>query len=97
MRIELLYFEDCPHWETAHQRLARVATARGLKVTRRLVATAEAAEAIGFRGSPTILIDGRDPFALGDEAVGLFCRVYRTPHGPAGSPTIAQLQEALDA
>lgn len=97
MRIELLYFEDCPHWETAHERLAQVATARGLKVTRRLVTTAQEAEAIGFRGSPTILIDGRDPFAVGVEPVGLSCRVYQTPRGPAGSPTIVQLREALDA
>lgn len=97
MKLELLYFDDCPNWEVAAQRLDAVAARRGLVVERRIVATAEEAEAAGFRGSPTILIDGRDPFASGDERFGLTCRLYATPDGPAGSPTIEQLEAALDA
>lgn len=57
--------------------------------------TLEAAQRVGFRGSPTILVDGRDPFASGDEPVGLSCRVYATPDGPAGAPTTDQLREVL--
>lgn len=97
MKLELLYFDDCPNWEVAAQRLDAVAARRGLAVERRIVATAEEAEAAGFRGSPTILIDGRDRFASGDERFGLTCRLYATPDGPAGSPTIEQLEAALDA
>jgi len=97
MRIELLYFEDCPNWKVADERLREVTSRRGQVVSYRLVATPEEAEANGFRGSPTILIDGRDPFATGDEPVGLSCRVYQTPDGLAGAPTIAQLEDALDA
>src|SRR3546814_2402303 len=67
MKLELLYFDDCPNWKIAAQRLNAVATRRGLLVERRLVATAEQADAARFRGSPTILVDGRDPFASGDE------------------------------
>lgn len=96
MRIELLYFDDCPHWRTADERVRAVAEARGLDVTRRLVTTPAEAEAARFRGSPTILVDGRDPFASGDEAFGLSCRLYQTPEGPAGSPTAAQLEAVLD-
>jgi hypothetical protein len=55
----------------------------------------ETAEAIGFRGSPSILVDGIDPFARGDEPVGLSCRIYQTPAGPAGSPTLEQLRAVL--
>lgn len=99
MNIELLYFDGCPHWKTADERLAQVAARRGLSVAEhRLVTTPEEAEAAQFRGSPTILIDGRDPFASGDEATfGLSCRVYQTPDGPAGAPTIEQLEAALDS
>lgn len=97
MNIELLYFDGCPHWKTADERLAQVAARRGLSVEHRLVTTPEEAEAAQFRGSPTILIDGRDPFASGDEAFGLSCRVYQTPDGPAGAPTIEQLEAALDS
>lgn len=97
MRIELLYFDDCPHWKIADERLHAVASARGLEVVHQLVTTPEEAEATRFRGSPTILVDGRDPFAAGDEPVGLSCRVYQTPDGPAGAPTFSQLEEVLDA
>lgn len=97
MNVELLYFDDCPNWRTAAERLEEVAGRRGLSVERRIVATPEEAEAVGFRGSPTVLVDGEDPFASGDEPFGLACRVYQTPDGPAGSPTIEQLDAVIDA
>ena len=49
----------------------------------------------GFRTSPTILLDGRDPFASGDEPIGLGCRVFRTEDGVQGSPTEAQLRDVI--
>lgn len=96
MRIELLYFDDCPNWTTADERLQEIAAARGLEVEHRLVTTPEEADRSRFRGSPTILVDGRDPFARGDEPFGLSCRMFQTPDGPAGSPTLEQLEAALD-
>lgn len=97
MKLELLYFDGCPNWKIAAERLDDIATRRGLAVERHIVATAEEAEAARFRGSPTILVDGRDPFASGDEPFGLACRVYQTPDGPAGSPTAEQLEAVIDA
>jgi hypothetical protein len=49
------------------------------------------------RGSPTVLIDGRDVFATGDEPIGLSLRVYRTDRGLAGSPTFEQLHDLVTA
>jgi len=46
----------------------------------------ETAERIGFHGSPTILVDGRDPFAGGAEPVGMTWQVYRTEQGAQGAP-----------
>ena len=97
MKLELLYFDDCPNWQVAAERLDRIAARRGLSVERRLVTTPEEAEAARFRGSPTILIGGEDPFASAEEPFGLACRVYQTPDGPAGSPTTEQLEAVLDA
>lgn len=97
VKLELLYFDDCPNWKVAAERLDAVAASRGVVVVRRVVGTAEEAEASRFAGSPTVLIDGRDPFASGDGRFGLACRVYNTPDGPAGSPTVAQLEAVLDA
>ena len=98
MRVELLYFDGCPNWEVAERRLADALRALGrddVAVERHLVATVEEAEELGFLGSPTIRIDGTDPFATGDERVGLACRVYVTADGIGGSPDTAQLVTAL--
>ena len=67
-----------------------------LPIEHRLVRTEEEAERVSFRGSPTILIDGVDPFAEGDEPIGLSCRIYRTPDGYAGSPTLEQIAALLE-
>ncbi len=96
MDIALLYFDDCPNWKVAEERLAAIAAERAdLEVTRHLVDTLEEAERVGFHGSPSILVNGVDVFAEPDAGVGLSCRVYRTPDGPAGAPTVEQLRAAL--
>ena len=52
---------------------------------------------MGFHGSPSILVDGVDVFAEPGAGVGLSCRIYRTPEGLAGAPTLDQLRAKLDA
>jgi len=98
--IALLYFDGCPNWQVAETNL-RVALnqvdAPDVAVRRRLVCTVEEAERVGFLGSPTILLDGTDPFPAPGAVPGLSCRVYRTDAGLAGSPTVEQLVEALGA
>lgn len=96
MDVTLLYFEGCPSWETVDAFLSVLADEFEFTVTRRQVTSPEEAEEFGFRGSPTILVDGRDVFAEGHEPVGLACRVYQTPDGgPAGAPTLDQLRAVL--
>jgi hypothetical protein len=93
--VTLLYFDACPSWRLADERLRDLAAEFDLTITRQKVETPDAAARWGFRGSPTILVDGRDVFATGDEPVGLSCRLYQTPNGPAGAPTVDQLRAAL--
>ena len=93
--VELLYFDDCPNWRLADRRLRDVAGRLGLDVIRTSISTAAEAAAANFRGSPTILIDGVDPFADDTEPVGLSCRRYMTTDGFAGAPTIEQIEAAL--
>ncbi|MDQ3709583.1 MAG: thioredoxin family protein [Actinomycetota bacterium] len=95
MDVTLLYFDGCPNWQTAAARLTALADELDLTVTRRQITTPEQAEEVGFRGSPTVLVDGRDVFAVGHEPVGLSCRVYETPDGSAGAPTLEQLRAVL--
>lgn len=96
MEITLQYFEGCPNWKITEQHLNRL-IANGLQASLayELVDTEELAIERGFRGSPTVLIDGVDPFAEAETPLGVACRVYRTEKGPAGSPTIDQLRDAI--
>lgn len=97
MKITLQYFDGCPNWKTTDAHLTTLISDRGLDNTLdyQLIDTPEAAVEHQFRGSPTVLIDGVDPFAEDDTPVGLACRIYATDHGPAGSPTLHQLEEAI--
>lgn len=96
MEIVLQYFDGCPNWKVTQERLDVIAAERPhTTVTRQLVETLDQAERVGFHGSPSILIDGQDPFADPDTGVGLACRIYRTPDGPAGAPTLEQLRVAV--
>ncbi len=98
MRVELLYFDGCPNWQLADERLREALAQTGrdhVRIERRQVTTPEQAEASGFRGSPTVLVNGEDPFADSNAPVGLSCRVFRTEVGPAGAPTVEQLVAVL--
>ncbi|MGW6703822.1 class I SAM-dependent methyltransferase [Streptomyces sp. NPDC054956] len=98
MEIEILVVPDCPHTEPAAGLLRRALNDVGLHgatVTTRVVTGQGAAEQRGFTGSPTFLINGRDPFAETGRPAGPACRVYRTPDGLSGLPSLDQLRQAL--
>ncbi len=96
MEITLQYFDGCPNWEVLDHRIAEALHGRtDASIIRQRVGTTEEAVRLGFHGSPTILIDGIDPFAEPSAPVGLACRVFRTPNGLAGSPTLEQLHAAF--
>lgn len=97
MQVTLLYFEGCPNWEATYQRLETLAGELGFELNRSAVDTPEQAEQLGFRGSPTVLVNGRDPFAAADQPIGLTCRIYPNDEVLAGAPTEQQLRDALAA
>lgn len=104
MKFQLLTVEDCPNAALADHR-ARQAIAlsghRDIVVELTIVQSAEQAAQLGFRGSPTFLIDNSDPFLDPSEPdrqvskVGLSCRLYHTGDGLQGCPTVAELAAAL--
>jgi hypothetical protein len=97
VRVTVQYFDGCPHWQVADQRLKTVLAVRrdDIHVEYQLIDSAEKAEQAGFHGSPSILIDGHDPFVTGEEPIGLTCRVFHTERGREGSPSEDQLRAAL--
>ena len=97
MRVQLLYFDGCPHWTLMEERLKEALSLAGIPrmIEYHHVETPEEAEEFRFAGSPSILLDGRDPFAASSSGFGLACRVYSTPEGDAGAPTVEQLATAI--
>ncbi len=96
MDVTLQYFEECPNWRVADERLREALRDVGrpdAEITYQRVETAEEAERIGFAGSPAILIDGVDAFPDPAGPAGFACRVYA---GEA-SPSVAQLRRVLEA
>jgi hypothetical protein len=93
-RLEVLHVPDCPNLPVLLERLHAVID---LPVTTRAIDTSAAAAAAGMHGSPTLLINGHDPFPTppGWEC-GVSCRLYRDEHGhPVGAPSPTQLRDAL--
>ncbi|WP_370524318.1 hypothetical protein [Cellulomonas sp. APG4] len=97
VKIRLLYLEGCPHWRVAHERLREAIAEIDSDADVELVTVEgpDDAEQYGFHGSPSILVDGVDPFAEPGAPVGLACRLYRTPAGLRGAPTVEQLAAVL--
>jgi hypothetical protein len=98
--VEVRYVQGCPNLTVTSQRLALALDAvgrAGTAIRRRLVSTAEEAKELGFVGSPTVLIDGTDPFMKEGAAVGLSCRLYGAGGAISVAPSIEQLTAALAA
>jgi hypothetical protein len=98
INLEVLHVADCPNLRPMLERLQE---ATGLPVITREISTEVAATAAGMNGSPTLLIDGRDPFPNPnpqDCDCGVACRIYRDEHDQAvPAPSVAQLRAAVAA
>lgn len=97
MELTLLTVPDCPNAAGFEERLALALADRpDAVVRRREIADEREAVQAGMHGSPTLLINGVDPFAAPGEAPGLACRLYRDATGrAAGAPTVEALRRAL--
>jgi hypothetical protein len=97
MKLTILHVPDCPNVATLHDRLTQAIGPDEFELTLRLVDSEELAAALGMTGSPTLLVDGVDPFAEPGRSTGVSCRLYRDEAGHlAGAPSAAQLRQALD-
>ncbi len=99
MRVEMLTVPDCPNGPVLEERLAVVlAGLPDVELLRHVVEDQEEAERRGMHGSPTLLVDGRDPFAAPGTPASVSCRLYRTPEGRIdGAPSVEDLRRALGA
>ena len=98
LELTLLTVPACPHAALFEERLAAALAGHPDTVIHRRQVTdeQEAAEA-GMHGSPTLLIDGVDPFAAPGQPPSLSCRLYRDAAGHAGgAPPVDALRRVLE-
>ncbi|CRK57742.1 Organomercurial lyase [Alloactinosynnema sp. L-07] len=94
--MEILHVPDCPSVRVLRERLDVAMAGVVVEVVLRVVRDAETAAAVGMTGSPTLLVDGVDPFAEPGVAPSMSCRLYRHADGHLdGAPSVARLSEVL--
>src|SRR5918997_7055799 len=79
LRVSFLYYEECPSYDLALERLREVMAEEGIpgEVEVVKVETEEQARELRFVGSPTIRVEGQDIDPPSDPHYALACRAYR--------------------
>lgn len=99
MKVEILYIDGCPSWKNglANLKEALLKENQTVEVVLVLVEDNQQAEILKFLGSPSFRIDGRDLWPEERRQFALGCRVYFTPNGLKGVPTIELLRKKIHA
>jgi hypothetical protein len=97
--VELLYFDDCPHYHALLARLDDLLrnVGVGARVQLRGIPDEAAAVREHFLGSPTVRVDGHDvePGASTRRDFGMRCRLYATDQGLREMPPDEWVLDAL--
>ena len=99
MKVEFLYWDECPSYDVALQRLRAALQARQISDPIGVieVLTDQQAARLGFPGSPTMRIDGQDLFPVPPGPYALTCRLYFTDDGRVTPlPTEEMIGRTLD-
>lgn len=97
MKVEILYVPGCPNLEPTRTLVKKLLAQEDIQAAVEAVAVTDEATAtsLGFAGSPTVLVNGRDiePVTAAPRA-GLNCRLY--PDGEArGVPSRHSVRRAI--
>jgi len=99
MKIEVLYFDGCPNYEPALERVRALLMEEGVsaQVSEVHVPDEAGARAVGFLGSPSIRVNGLDvePAARSAREFGMMCRTYFVGGQREGLPSSEMIRRAL--
>jgi hypothetical protein len=98
--VEVLVVPGCPGTKLALARVHEAAEALGVHTNLRLMTVdrQEDAQALGFVGSPTVRVDGRDVEDTAGRPASLSCRLYgdgQEERAPSGAAIRSALAAAL--
>jgi hypothetical protein len=97
--IEVLYVQDCPHYQATLALVERVRAELGIDAELRatVIIDQAAADQARFAGSPTVRVDGHDVEPGSEPAAEyvLGCRLYRLEHRFSTQPEERWVREAL--
>lgn len=97
-RVTVLTVAGCPNAALVRERIAEAVQGRAVPVEWVEIHDADQAVRHGMTGSPTLLLDGVDPFAQDGAEPSLSCRIYRHADGTTdGAPAVTDLRRALAA
>jgi hypothetical protein len=100
VKIELLYFEGCLHWQLTKEMTEQVLAEKGIDGGIEMVRIESAGEArsLAFMGSPSLRVDGKD-VEPGELPMGynLECRIYWMDGRPEGAPKREWIEAAISA
>ena len=97
MKIDLLYFDGCANWQDGLENLNTALEREGINAEINLVRVGDNTEAakLKFLGSPSFRVDSVELWPEQRNNYNLSCRMYPTPEGIKGAPTVEMLQEKL--
>ncbi len=101
MRIELLYFNSCPSYKQALANIKAALKEKKLQAELKLINVESEGEAekLGFQGSPSVRINGKDIEGR-DEGFSFSCRLYhmngKTTVAPSKEEIIAKLESLMN-
>jgi hypothetical protein len=97
VHLTVLAVPGCPNAKVLEQRLVQALEVHDdVHVSRHEIADQVQAARRGMNGSPTLLIDGIDPFAGPDQHASMSCRLFRDDGGhPDGAPSVRQLRDVI--
>ncbi|MGQ0843412.1 MAG: alkylmercury lyase family protein [Sporichthyaceae bacterium] len=98
MLLTLLSVYGCPNAQVLLDRAHEALDARPAHVRVVEIENEAAARRWGMTGSPTLLVNGLDPFTSPGTQASMSCRLHRSPDGTvAGAPSVAELRAVLAA
>ena len=91
--IRFLYFEGCPSWNSGLANLRTALNSLSIpdNIQKIKIESNQSAQENRFLGSPSFVINGQDLWPEKRSEYYLGCRVYQTPQGLKGYPTVEML------